>query len=666
VIFATTALIAAAGMVVIGGAILWANPRRNVNRAVFACAMNLVAWLVCWHLAVAAPSGHGLAWVRWTTSVGALVALSYWLVKEVGLAPPDLFSWRWFRRHWPWFVITTFLVVVPFTDAFIPPTSTADHHLYGPGYYGYIAGSFVLYFLLVREAAELRRLTDERRVELRLWITGGATMFIVIEVLMVLSMVTGNSFYRHCEPVVILVFYGGVSYAVTAHRIFDARHVTLVVMQKLALVLAVLGIAIPVFLLMRHAVPLAWTVGMVAIVAAVVAVAGQRWLDRRFEFYPEAAAAREALFGVAAMASTAEALERGFVEVLQGWSTSERAFVAFGPESRIHGSATLAQAAPAVMQELRQLRWATPERLQRERDGASHDLTADFLRRNRLGAAVCVHASSLTILAGVGPTAARRPYTFAQIEQLLELATIMKGAFERAHFSAKARQAEQLATVGLLGASVAHEIRNPLVAIRTFVQMLPAQHGNPAFREKFFQLIADEVQRMDQLTHQLLDLASPRLYSATTVELRPAIQSTLDLINAKAAPKSVIVRTDFGANPDVVCSDAAAIKQVLLNLCFNAIQAMERTPIDRRQITIATRNTDADIEMSVSDSGPGIAPEMLPRLFEHFQTSKSSGFGLGLAICRDTLESLGATIAVDPPALGVGATFRVRFPTPAR
>jgi C4-dicarboxylate-specific signal transduction histidine kinase len=100
----------------------------------------------------------------------------------------------------------------------------------------------------------------------------------------------------------------------------------------------------------------------------------------------------------------------------------------------------------------------------------------------------------------------------------------------------------------------------------------------------------------------------------------------------------------------------------MLNLCFNAIQAVENHQTGKRWVKIATRNTEVGIEMAVEDNGPGIAPEIWPRLFQPFQTTKSSGFGLGLAICSDILANLQASISVDPPQAGRGATFRVIFP----
>ncbi|MEX2044608.1 MAG: ATP-binding protein, partial [Opitutus sp.] len=136
----------------------------------------------------------------------------------------------------------------------------------------------------------------------------------------------------------------------------------------------------------------------------------------------------------------------------------------------------------------------------------------------------------------------------------------------------------------------------------------------------------------------------------------------LELVEAKASHRNVRLQTEFHASPDRVFTDASAARQVMLNLCFNAIQAVESRPEDERWVRIATRNTPAGIEMAIADSGTGIPPELLPRLFHPFQTTKSTGFGLGLAICSDILANLNASITADPPAPGSGATFRVTFP----
>jgi signal transduction histidine kinase len=267
------------------------------------------------------------------------------------------------------------------------------------------------------------------------------------------------------------------------------------------------------------------------------------------------------------------------------------------------------------------------------------------------------------VLIGLGQGASRKPFTFPQVQTLREFAAIIESALERAHFSAKVQHTEQLATVGLLGASLAHEVRNPLVSIRTFVQLLPTHYQDPVFREKFFRLIGDEVARIDQLTQQLLELAAPKSFSSDWIELNPVLRASVDLVATKAFYRNIELHTHFDANPDRAFTDGGAAEQVIINLCFNAIQAIENTPeTTARWIKVSSRNVPNGIEVAVEDSGPGIAPEIRPKLFQPFQTTKSKGFGLGLAICSDILANLGASIAADPPEPGRGATFRVVFP----
>jgi two-component system, NtrC family, C4-dicarboxylate transport sensor histidine kinase DctB len=103
------------------------------------------------------------------------------------------------------------------------------------------------------------------------------------------------------------------------------------------------------------------------------------------------------------------------------------------------------------------------------------------------------------------------------------------------------------------------------------------------------------------------------------------------------------------------------VKQVILNLCFNAIQAQEQKSGERWIRIETTKDTDY-VKIAVIDNGPGIAQEVWAHLFQPFQTTKSSGFGLGLAICKDILSSLQASISADPPVTGRGATFRILLP----
>lgn len=656
-------LVAAIVAFIMGFTAFWSNPKRPVNCVLFTLSLHAVIWLLSRRAAII--KDDGLFWLRVTCSVGAFVPFHFWTVQRTIAERVGGFRAKLGVQGWIWLAVSVVIAAAPFTEAFIPSNSSAERRLLGWAYYGYILSLLLLYITVFRDAFKsVGALAAVRRLELQLWIAGGCITAVTVLCLMMLNGLTKNSAFVSLQPLIILLFYGGTAYAITTYRVFDARQILLLAVEKFVLIVAVASLGYVVDLAFSSF--LAEPFDFVATIAVVLwlAAALNGWLNRVFHFYPEATVARQAAFAVARRETRLENLEKAFTDILKGWGHTERALIASGGKGLLKGGdVAIAEDSDAV-KALRQLRWATPERLMRERSSPERLALGTFLEQHGLGAVVIGEGPTLTALVGVGTVASRRPFTYPQITQLVELASIIESALERAHFSVKAQHAEQLATVGLLGASLAHEIRNPLVTIKTFVQLLPKHYQDPVFREKFFTLIGDEVTRIDRLTEQLLDLASPRAYSAESMELHPVLRTSLELVTAKAADKQIAFLTDFQASRDRVLTDASAVKQVLLNLCFNAIQAVEKHTGDR-WVRVATRNVPAGLEMLVVDSGPGISEEIRPRLFQPFQSTKSSGFGLGLAICRDILTGLDATITVDPTVAGCGASFRIVFPCPA-
>lgn len=660
----TTALLAAPVVAIVGIFIFWANPARRVNQMVFLGTLQTAAWLTCWHLAVTSPQPIGLYWLRWTSAVGALAPLCFWIVKESILGRLDRPSWRWVRESWGWLILPVVVAYIPFTEHFIPAHSTGANRVYGWGYYFYMGAEFFFYALLLFIAVNGRKaLTGAQRLELQVWLGGGCSMFIAVWSLSALSTATQDPTFRRLMPIAVLLFYGATAVSITLHRIFDARQIVLVSLEKTLLVIVVAGVAFFLDASFSELVPPPLPFLGTVTISLWVAVTLNGWLNRVFQFYPQAMVARQATFAAARNESRVEKLEEAFRGILKGWGQTETAIVASG-RGLLKGREVEIVDDDDAVKALRQLRWATPERLMRERTTTERSALLAFLARHGLGVVVMVEGATLSAIVGVGISASRRPFTYPQVTQLMELASIIENALERAHFGVKAQHAEQLATVGLLGASLAHEIRNPLVTIKTFVQLLPRHHQDPVFREKFFTLIGDEVTRIDRLTEQLLDLASPRAYQPEAIQLHPVLRSSLELVSAKAMDKRIDFLTDFQAVPDGVFTDASAARQVLLNLCFNAIQAVE-VQSENRWVKVSTQRLGDTIEVAVEDSGPGISPEIRPRLFQPFQSTKSSGFGLGLAICSDILVSLNATISVDPATPGRGAVFRIVFPCQA-
>jgi signal transduction histidine kinase len=656
------ALFASIVVTVIGSLLFWSNPRRPVNRAVFTCSLHLAIWLTCLHLTFIRYHGLIFFWVRWTCAVSAWIPMHFWIVKESIGGDAAKFRANWFRRAWAWIAVSLLLSVICFTNAFIPEIAPAATRVHAWGYYAYFIGVFGLYSLvLFRSFKEIRQLTGGRRLEMQVWVVGGCTMTLSILVTMALDALTRNRIYIHIQPLLVLVFYTGTVFAIATNRIFDANQILRIVLNRAILALVVAGVAYGTFFALLPLFPVSLVILPVILVALISAGMVRSRLDRLFQFYPQDTAARQAAYAVAQNETRVENIQASYLDILRGWGQTDQALIITGAGGKDGGGLDDLAEEDLIARALRQLRWATPERLARERSTPDGELLGRFLTQNRLGAVVFSETPMLNVIVGVGVPASRRAFTYPQITQLLELAAIIEGAFERTLMALKIQHSEQLATVGLLGASLAHEIRNPLVSVKAIVQLLPTRYQEAEFREKFFRLIGDEVTRIDRLTEQLLDLASPRVYKPQMIDLHPILKSGLDLVSPRASDKRVRLISDFQASPDKAYTDPAAVTQVLLNLCFNAIQALEICPTDR-WVKIFTHNTAGGIELVVSDNGPGLTSEMRKRLFRPFQTTKSSGFGLGLTICRDILAGLKVPIILDPPVAGQGATFRVTFP----
>lgn len=656
-------LFAAFSALIVGALAYWSNPNRSVNRAFLTLSVHAMAWLVC--LRTAFVSSEGLFWLRMSCAVGALVPLHLWFVKESIASEEESFVSTMWRSRW-WAAFASVLAVVSFTHWFIPTAQTTQirsAQVYGLGYYFYIGGLLCMYGALCREAVlQIRENVGFRRLELQIVLLGGSAAAGTVMLLMALRALLGAPWLVRLQPAIVLVFYAATTVAITTRRVFNARQLLLTAAHKLSLVLLVAAGAYFCDRIIQLVLPEPFA--FVGTVALALWCAGELngVLNRLFHFYPQSTAARQAAFAVGQRETRLEALRSEFLAILKGWGQTEHAVIYSGAKQIQSGTDVELSEAGSIVRAMRKLRWVTPERLARERSTPERAMVGAFLAEKRLGAMVIEEGPSLTVLVGVGVGGARRPVTYPQVNQLMELASIIEGAVERAQALANAQHAEQLATVGLLGASLAHEIRNPLVSIKTFVQLLPTHHQEAAFREKFFRLIGDEVGRIDELTEQLMDLASPRDYSAKMINLHPVLEASVELVAAKALQKNIEFLTDFRAVPDRAYTDASAAKQVMLNLCFNAVQAADSRDNRERWVKVGTRNTPSGIEMAVADSGPGVPPEIRPRLFQPFQTTKSSGFGLGLAICSNILANLNASISVDPPEPGKGATFRVTFP----
>ena len=214
---------------------------------------------------------------------------------------------------------------------------------------------------------------------------------------------------------------------------------------------------------------------------------------------------------------------------------------------------------------------------------------------------------------------------------------------------------DRLANIGTLAAAMAHEIKNALVAGKTFIDLLLEKHQDA----ELVDVVRREMGRIDAIVSRMLKFAGPDRPSSNRVSLHEILEHSLRLVQPQREDKEISLSESFQANPDLLRGDDYQLQQAFVNLFLNALEAMG----PHGRLTVATASpSPAHIQVAVSDDGAGIAPENLERVFEPFFTTKPNGTGLGLPITRRIIEEHhGAIIVQSRPT--AGTTFNITLPT---
>jgi len=231
-------------------------------------------------------------------------------------------------------------------------------------------------------------------------------------------------------------------------------------------------------------------------------------------------------------------------------------------------------------------------------------------------------------------------------------------ANENVQLERKLAEGERLAALGQMAATVAHEVKNPLSAIKSIAQVMSEDEALKAHHARDLSLIVGETDRLSKSVTQLLSFASKRPPAAAPCRADELLRSVTRLFGADAGESNISIQCDVRTSSQLNGVQAGAVRDALANLLLNALQA---TP-NGGHVTVESFNEGNEIVFAVIDGGPGVPAEMRGRIWEPFFTTRQRGTGLGLAIVRKRMEDAGGSARLVISQNGKGARFELRLP----
>lgn len=213
---------------------------------------------------------------------------------------------------------------------------------------------------------------------------------------------------------------------------------------------------------------------------------------------------------------------------------------------------------------------------------------------------------------------------------------------------------EKLKVAGQLAAGVAHEIKNPLTSIKGFLQLMKA---DTVLNKKYLEIVEGEIQRLESISSELLVLAKPQKYKIELHDLMILVKEVILLLEAEARQKSIQFQMISGEESFMILCDRHKVKQVLINIVKNGIEAMN----EPGSIIVRLFKDTNDVQVTITDEGCGISEEDLEKLGNPFFSTKSKGNGLGLMVCQKIISEHNGHILVESKQ-NVGTTFKINIP----
>ncbi len=219
------------------------------------------------------------------------------------------------------------------------------------------------------------------------------------------------------------------------------------------------------------------------------------------------------------------------------------------------------------------------------------------------------------------------------------------------------RQSQRLITLGEVAAGIAHEIKNPLVSIKTFADLLPEKYEDDEFRYRFSNVVGQEITRINDLVSELLNFVKEPVLNYEQFDITDLIEEIVSLLSPQMEEQGISRIIELSEAKMLLSADRLLLKQALLNICLNSVQAMP----NGGRLIVGALYSDSGLTIYIEDTGPGIADSIRDKIFDPFVTYKADGVGLGLSICHKIISAHGGRIILKSDE-STGSRFEIVLP----
>lgn len=657
--------LAAGGTVVVAVVVLWANARRPLNVMAAATLVFGAVYMTMFYLVVHPPFHQSArSWLRAYFALSVWSLELAWMMKRASTHPATFYR-DIIPRSGLLILVVAALSCWCMTENIVPTLVPLGESVNGPGFFPFnVVMAAVAAGILAQTLLELRDIRGIQRMELKILVIGATLTIFSATTLGVLGRIYHNQWLIRSAPMCAPMMVGVMIWGVTQRRILDGRQMLLTILWYGGLLsVSIVGLVAATRI---SGVPVAASVAASGAVCFAIAIGGQRWLQAKLYDRPREkdVIARREMLALTQLLEPDLVIQRAQA-ILRAWAPAERVQIMEVPGSAQSRAPFIAAVSPEILSALvEQSGWATPASLQRRRGTRETRILAEFLETQSVGliAASSAPFGETPVVVGISERRSRKPFTYADARGLSDCCEILGVALSRANLSVKVRQSERLAISGMINAGFVHEIRSALNTIKAFSEVVEGGLATPEELKSLAGTSSEQVARAERMIAQILMFVHPKNLRRGLIDANDTARRSAAAVVHSAAKAGASLVMNLSPEPQMVLADNA-LDHCVINLLENAIDSVGQSGKADRTVTVTTRRGSNDIELIVSDNGPGISPLIRDRLFQPFATGKPGGTGLGLMFSKMIVESQNGTLTVEaagPP----GAAFAVRLPIP--